>query len=216
MKYRIFIVEDHPIMREGYASLIGREAGMEICGEAATGHEALERIPQASPDLVLIDISIPGINGIELIKRLQHQAPDLPLLVVSAHDETLYAERVFRAGAKGYVMKHEAASIVVRAINEVLAGELFASERIRNKFFHRYLGGTASAEGTPLEELSDRELEVFQYLGRGYSTREIAEAMLISPKTVETYRANIKNKLGVESSAELTRRAVLWVESISG
>ena len=202
-------------MQEGYISLIEREIGFECCGVAATGQEALERIPEAEPDLVLIDIFIPGMSGLELIKHLHSLYPDLLLLVVSAHDEGLYAERALRAGARGYVMKETAASVTIEAIREVLKGNLYVSEDIRRTFLERYLGRSGDEPTSPIGQLTDRELETFTYIGHGMATRAIAERMHISPKTVETYRANIKSKLGVSTSAEMVQRAVLWVESQS-
>ena len=212
MVYSICIVEDHPIVREGYVALINREADMEICGEAGTGLEALERLPPLKPDLAIIDLSIPEMNGIDLIKQLRAQGEEFPILVMSAHNEALYAERVLRAGAQGYMMKDEASATVIEAIRTVLDGQIFLSEEIRTRFALQYVGQAAPA--SPLEQLSDRELEVFQHIGMGRSTRETAEAMIISPKTVETYRANIKQKLGIDSTTELMQRAVLWVEGV--
>lgn len=212
MGYRICIVEDHPIVREGYVALINREADMEVCCEAGTGLEALEHLPARKPDLAIIDLSIPEMNGIDLIKQLRAQGEEFPILVMSAHSEALYAERVLRAGAQGYMMKDEASATVIEAIRTVLDGQIFLSEEIRTRFALQYVGQAAPA--SPLEQLSDRELEVFQHIGMGHSTRETAEAMIISPKTVETYRANIKQKLGIDSTTELMQRAVLWVEAV--
>lgn len=213
MAYRIFVVEDHPIVREGYASIIAREPDLELCGEAEDGLAALERIQEAQPDLALIDISLPGMGGLELIKQLKSVCPDIRLLVVSGHDEDMYAERALRAGASGYLMKQEAGRIIVKAIHRVLNGQLFVNDHLRNIFLSRYLD--RSNENTPssVDLLSDRELEVFQLLGRGLTTQEIADTMHISTKTVVTHRTSIKQKLNVDSSAELTRRAVLWVDS---
>ena len=199
-------------MQEGYISLIDRESGLICCGVASSGPEALERIPEANPDLVLIDLFIPGMNGLELVKHLHSLYPDLLLLVISAHDEGLYAERVLRAGARGYVMKDAAASVTIEAVREVLGGNLFVSDDIRHTLLERYLG-RGSDDGSLMGQLTDREREAFTYIGHGLATRAIAERMHISPKTVETYRANIKQKLGVSTSAEMVQRAVLWVES---
>lgn len=211
---KIFIVEDHPVMREGYATLIQREEGLSLCGEAASAAEALERVPESGADLVLVDISLGGVNGIELMKQIKALCPDLPMLVVSAHDETLYAERALRAGARGYIMKHEIVSAVLEAIRKVLRGEVYLSDQMRARIVQLHVSGAVGLETSPLERLSNRELEVFEHLGRGLTTRQVAEALHISPKTVETYRANIKEKLGLENTNELLQRAVLWVEGL--
>ena len=215
MKYRIFLVDDHPVMREGYRSLLEREPDMDCCGEAGSGFEALDRIPEADPDLVLVDLLMPELSGLELLKQLSSLYPELPTLVVSAHDEALYAERALRAGAQGYLMKREVSKVVIEAIRTVLSGRRFLSEGVRDLFAQRYLG-TDAEPGSPLEQLTDRELEVFEHLGRGLTTREIAESMNISPKTVETYRSNIKQKLALDNISELIQRAVIWVDSETG
>ena len=216
MDRKIFIVEDHPVMREGYATLIQREEGLALCGMAETAPEALDRIPETDVDLVLVDVSLEGISGIELVKQIKALRPDLPMLVISAHDEILYAERALRAGARGYIMKHESLDTVLEAIRSVLQGELYLSDQMRMRIVQLHVSGASGAEASPLQRLSDRELEVFEHLGRGLTTRQVAEALHISPKTVETYRANIKEKLGLENTNELLQRAVLWVEGLAG
>lgn len=211
---RIFIVDDHPVMRRGYANIIREEMDLEVCGEAGEGMEALEKIRKLRPDLVISDLTLgSGIGGLELIKTLQAELPDLPILVVSMHDESLYADRALKAGAKGYVMKAEADTIIVKAVRRVLRGGIYVSEEVSEKILMHFAGGHLDAGQSPLEGLSDRELEVFEHLGHGRTTEEIAEAMLISPKTVESYRSRIKEKLAVEHNTELIRRAVQWVES---
>ena len=216
MARRIFIVEDHALVRWGYGFLVGREMDLEVCGEVGTAQEALEQIPLASPDLVIVDIVLEGMNGIELIKHLKVNHPTLPVLVVSAHEEELYAERALRAGASGYVMKSEEAGAFLQAIRQVLSGQRYLSERLREMLLNRYLEGGASAPDTreqaPAQGLTDRELEMFEHLGRGLERRQIAEAMLISPKTVDTYRERIKAKLGVKTSAQLRQHAVAWIQ----
>lgn len=207
--YRVFLVEDHPVVREGYASLIEREPDLVLCGEAGSGPDAIDRIPKAAPDLALVDISLPQMSGLELIKNLSTIRPEMTMLVVSAHNEALYAERALRAGAQGYIMKHEPVPRLLDAIRTVLRGDLYLSEHLRTSFHAHRLKRPASL----LDVLSDRELEVFEYLGRGLTTRQIAEAMMISVKTVETHRANIKQKLDIESLPELLQRAVVWVEA---
>lgn len=217
MKSQIFILEDHPIMRRGYRTLIDGEMDMEVCGEAETAAEALEKISQDAPDLVIADISLAGMNGIEFIKHLQSEHPGLEVLVVSMHEESLYAERALQAGAAGYLMKKEAESRVIPAIRQVLAGRYFVSDRVQDKVMQQFAGRMSpqeAAEQQPfLGQLSDRELEVFELHGRGLSTREMAEALSISPKTIATHRGRIKTKLAVGSTPELVRQAVLWIES---
>ena len=217
MKSQIFILEDHPIMRRGYRTLIDGEMDMAVCGEAETAAEALAKISQAAPDLVVADISLEGMNGIEFIKRLQTEQPGLEVLVVSMHEESLYAERALQAGAAGYLMKKEAESRVIPAIRQVLGGRYFVSDRVQDKVMLQFAGRMSPKEAAGqqpfLGQLSDRELEVFELHGRGLSTREMAEALNISPKTIATHRGRIKTKLGIESTPELVRQAVLWIES---
>lgn len=217
MKARIFILEDHPVMRRGYRTLINGEIDLEVCGEAETASEALERIPQISPDLVIADISLEGMNGIEFVKRLQTEQPGLEVLVVSMHEESLYAERALQAGAAGYLMKKEAESQVIPAIRQVLGGRYYVSDRIQDKIMVQFAGRKnvqeAAGQKVIFSQLSDRELEVFELHGKGLSTREMAESMDISPKTVATHRGRIKSKLAIESTHELRRRAVLWIEN---
>ena len=217
MKYKIFILEDHPIMRRGYRTLINGEMDIEVCGEAETAAEALEKIPQVDPDLVIADISLEGTNGIEFVKRLQTEKPGLEVLIVSMHEESLYAERALQAGAVGYVMKKEADNSVLTAIRRVQGGRYYVSERMQDKIMLLFAGQTSPkelAEKTPsITQLSDRELEVFELHGRGLTTLEMAESMRISPKTIATYRGRIKTKLAIETMPELVRRAVLWIEN---
>lgn len=216
MTNAIFIVDDHPIMRKGYQALLNREQDLEVCGEAGSAQEALDQIEGAEvePDLVVVDISMEGMNGIELIKRIQAHRPNLPILVVSMHDEMLYAERALRAGARGYIMKKEVDTTVIAAIRKLLSGGFHLSERMNNHLMLQYQGGGTQHRKSPIERLSDRELEVFELLGRGYSTQEIADALHISPKTVETHRGRIKNKLSVNTSTELLQRAVQWAQGV--
>jgi two-component system, NarL family, response regulator NreC len=212
MRYQIYIVEDHPLMREGYAGLIGRQADMELCGEAASGVEALSGILERRPDAVIADISLGGsFSGLELTKRLLAVEPGLRILAVSALDEASYAERALRAGALGFVSKGEPVSEVVQAIRKVAEGHVYVAERLRSRFLRRFAGQAGEGGGSLVGSLSDRELETFELIGRGLMTKQIAEAMVVSPKTIETYRANIKAKLGLETSAELARSAATWV-----
>ncbi len=211
---RIFIVDDHPVMRRGYTTIIREELDLEICGEAGEGLEALEKIRACEPDLVISDLTLgSGMGGLELIKTLQTERPDLPVLVVSMHDEFIYADRALKAGAKGYVMKAEADTTIVKAVRRVLRGGIYVSEAISEKILFQFASGHAQEGKSQMAGLSDRELEVFEHMGLGRTTQEIADAMLLSPKTVESYRARIKEKLGVEHNTELIRRAVQWVEA---
>lgn len=213
MGSRIYIVEDHPVMRRGYASLLEQEMDLEICGETGSADEARQQIPSLTPDLVILDLSLEAGSGLDLIKHLRAEYPDLPILVVSMHDETLYAERVLQAGARGYLMKSEAYPEVINAIRRILDGGIFLSQQLSTQLLLRFSGTTSSnAMPNPLDQLSDRELEVFEYMGRGLTTREIAEKLVLSPKTIDSYRTRVKEKLSVDSNAELRRRAVVWVE----
>jgi len=211
--YRIFIVDDHPIMRRGYSALISREPDLEVCGEAGSGEEAIEQILKESPDLVIADISMDGMNGIEMIKHLKSLRPELPFLVVSMHDETLYAERALHAGASGYIMKSEVGTSVIEAARRILQGGLYLSEQMSSKLLRPYFGRPKDTAGGTVRVLSDRELEIFELMGRGFTTSDIADMLHISPKTVESHRARIKSKLGLENTAQLRQRAVLWVHS---
>ncbi|MFB6232588.1 MAG: response regulator [Salinibacter sp.] len=209
----IFLVDDHPLLRKGLARTIEAEADLNVVGQVDTAEEALQEVEEAEPDLAIVDISLPGMSGMELIKRLQSRAPDVQILVVSRHDETLYAERCIRAGARGYVMKQEASDDVVSAIRKILNGRIFVSEEINERLLQSMAeGGRERITQSPLEVLSDRELEVFELTGKGASTREIADRLHLSVKTVESYRARIKKKLNFDSANELMQHAVQWVE----
>jgi DNA-binding NarL/FixJ family response regulator len=212
----ILLVDDHPVMRRGLGMIIGDETDLNVTHEAGSSEEALDLIEKTRPDLVVADISLPGMSGIELTKHLQTVYPDLPVLIVSRHDETLYAERALRAGAKGYVMKLEASDTIVTAIRRVLRGGIYVSPEVNDRLLNHVAGGRASATASPLELLSDRELDVFRMTGQGQTTREIAERLHLSVKTVESYRARIKTKLGIANASELMQRAVTWVETESG
>jgi len=208
----VFVVDDHAVTRSGYRYLLTEDAGFTICGEAAAADEAIDRIPAAAPDLVIVDIALgAGPSGLELVKQLHSLEPDLPLLVVSMLAESLYAARALKAGARGYVMKTEVDTKVIEACRWVLAGNVFVSAEIRDFLLGRHR--TAGRHG-PGASLTDRELEVYGHFGRGLSTREVATALHLSPKTVETHRSRIKRKLGVESTAEFVQRAVLWAHEL--
>lgn len=215
-KRAIFIVDDHPMMREGLVQLIGHEKDMEACGEAGAAPEALEKIGLAQPDLVLTDITLPGKSGIELIKDIKAMHPDILILVISMHDEALYVERVLRAGGRGYIMKQEGGKKIMEAIRQVLDGKIYVSEKMSAKILEVFSGKRPGAGATPLEKLTDREFEVFQLIGKGLSTVQMAEHLHLSPKTIEVHRANIKGKLQIGTAAELLRYAVRWLESQAG
>ncbi len=208
---RVFVVDDHPLVRRGLAALIGQAPDLEICGEAPGHQEALSAITESRPDIVLVDISLRASNGLDLIKDIRSAQPALITLVISMHDETTYAERVLRAGARGYLMKSEANSTIVEAIRKVLKGEIYVSEPMAMRLLQRIAGAGPRQGGSPIDTLSDRELEVFVLIGGGMGTRQIAERLQLSPKTIEAHRAHIKKKLGLPTSAELIRNAIRWV-----
>jgi DNA-binding NarL/FixJ family response regulator len=205
---RILIVDDHPMMRQGLAQLIAAERDLVVCGEADTARQAFERISRDKPDLALVDISLPDKNGLELIKDIRALHPDLPVLVVSMHDESLYAERVLRAGGRGYVMKQEGGKVLMQAIRQVLAGQIYVSDKMSARILEVFSGGHRASGTARLGRLTDREFEVFQLIGHGRSTREIAEHLHLSVKTVEVHRANIKKKLRIKTATDLVRYAV--------
>jgi DNA-binding NarL/FixJ family response regulator len=210
---RILIVDDHPMMRQGLAQLIGVDPDLAVCGEAGDAGAALDAVGRLKPDLVLADISLPGKNGLELIKDFQAMQPGLPVLVISMHDESLYAGRVLRAGGRGYIMKQEGGKKLMEAIRQVLEGKIYVSEKMSAEILETYSGRRAGGESSPLEKLTDREFEVFQLIGQGQGTREIAEKLHLSVKTVDVHRANIKAKLKLQSAPEIIRFAVRWFES---
>ena len=211
MKTRLLIVDDHPLMRKGLRMTLEAELDLDVVGEAADADEALVLYDRLRPDLVLVDVSLRGTNGLELVKHLVARDEKVKALVVSRHDEDLYAERAVRAGAKGYLAKLEADDALVAAVRHVLRGGIYLSEEMKDKLL---FGAAAGRDpmASPLEVLSDRELEVFELTGRGTPTKDIAERLHLSVKTVESYRARIKTKLGLESGTELLQHAVRWVE----
>lgn len=212
--HRILIADDHPVMREGLAYVLGHEPGFEVCGKAASVSEALELAAQTHPDLVITDLSFPERSGLELIKDLAALKPGLPVIAISMHDELIYAERVFRAGGKGYLMKESVPSVIIEAIRRVLAGGVHASPAVTDHLLRSVaVNGNAQPPKFPLKRLSDRELEIFELIGHGKNTREIAETLLISARTVDAHRGHIREKLGLADSTDLTCYAVRWVES---
>lgn len=210
---RILIVDDHPMMRQGLAQLINHEPDLTVCGEADTASQALEEVTSRRPDLVLLDISLPDKNGLELIKDLHAWSPEVLILVVSMHDEALYAERVLRAGARGYIMKQEGGRILMEAVRRVLSGRVYVSEKMAARILETFSGRRVETLVSPVEQLSDREFEVFQLIGDGKGTRDIAGHLHLSVKTVEVHRANIKAKLKIRTATDLVRYAVRWTEA---
>ncbi|MEX0822020.1 MAG: response regulator transcription factor [Rhodothermales bacterium] len=209
---KIIIVDDHPLMRKGLALSLNGETDLKVVAQAADAEEALDMLEDQEFDVAIVDISLPGMSGLELIKHMQAVYPEIRSLVVSRHDEALYAERAIRAGARGYVMKLEAADEIVKAVRRVLAGGIYVSDEINERLLMGLAAGRDELAQSPLEILSDRELEVFELSGRGLVTREIAERLHLSPKTIESYRARIKEKLNLKTAAELMQHAVQWVE----
>ena len=209
MAHRIFIVEDHPITRDGIRALIRSSGDLEVVGEASSGPDALDGIALSKPDLALVDISIEGSDGIELTKQLRSMYPDLHVLALSAYAERVYAERAVRAGARGYVAKQEASDTLLDAIRTVLDGRLHLSDAVRDRVVGSYISTTTPTEST-VADLTDRELEVFRHFGSGMTTAQVADTMMLSPKTVETHRVHIKQKLGLKTTNEFVQRATLW------
>ncbi len=209
---RILIVDDHPLFRQGLRQLIDHEPGWSVCGEAADAEEAARLVHETKPDLVIVDISLGGSSGIDLIKNLKATEPELALLVVSMHDESLYTERALRAGAKGYVMKHEPPKTVKTAIHRVLGGTMYLSEKMAASLVTKLMRGGNSQEESPVSGLSDRELEVFRLLGQGKGRREIAQELNLTVTTINSFSSRIKEKLHLKSSAELLLHAIRWVQ----
>jgi DNA-binding NarL/FixJ family response regulator len=207
---RILVVDDHPMTRRGVAELIRRQSGLTVCCEMGTAKEALAAVKSNPPDLVLCDLSLAERSGLELIKDLHVLHPEIPILVFSMHYESLYAERVLRAGARGYIMKSEGAAKLVEAIREVLRGRVYLSDAMRYRAVYRFSHGPGAAKDDNTAALSDRELEVFELIGQALGTREIARRLHVSTSTVETHRAHIKEKLGLTNATELVRAAVEW------
>ena len=211
-KIKILIVDDHPLVREWLANLINEETDLEVCGQAGNARETLGLLGSSSPQIAVVDISLEGGSGLELIKDIQAQHPQVKTLVLSMHDETLYAERAMRAGAAGYIMKREATSKVLDALRTVAGGGVFYSQAVNASLAQKIVQGT-DAQPTPVETLSDRELEVFQLLGRGLSPRQVSEQMNVSFKTVHAYCARIREKLNLANINELIFHAVRWHEN---
>ena len=209
-KKRILVVDDHPIVRQGLALLINREPDMLVCGEAEEAIGALHVLASAHPDVLIVDISLTGPDGLDLLKTIRTTHPTLPVLILSMHDESIYAERALRAGANGYIMKQEATEKVLVAVRRILSGEIYVSDLIANQMLKHYITGAGTLRNSSIADLSDRELEVFRLIGEGHGTRQIAEELHISVKTVESYQAHIKEKLSLRSARELMQHAIQW------
>lgn len=211
-KFKILIVDDHAVVREGLKSLIQSENGFVVCGEAGDGPAALELLKTVRPNLVIVDLNLHGMSGLELIKNIRNRNPELPVLVISMLDELVYAERALHAGAKGYLMKGESASKYSEALRSVLNGKIYLSESVKNKILNQAASGQSLC-GSKIDALSDRELEVFQLIGKGYKSSQIAKALNLGVSTVESYREQIKVKLNFEHSTDLTQYAIEWIHS---
>jgi len=210
LKKRVMVVDDHPIVRQGLALLINRESDLVVCGEAEEAMGAIHVLASARPDVLIVDISLNGPDGIDLLKNIRNTHPTLPVLILSMHDEMIYAERALRAGANGYIMKQEATEKVLIAVRRILNGEIYVSERISNQILKQYITGSGTVRNSSIGDLSDRELEVFRLIGEGHGTRQIAEELHVSVKTVESYQAHIKEKLSLRSARGLMQRAFAW------
>ena len=212
---RIVVVDDHPLFRKGLEQLINSNDGLAVCGEAGSAAEAMDVVRRIAPDLVIVDVSLPGANGIELIKNIRAEFSKLPILVLSMHDESLYALRSLRAGAQGYVMKQEALANVLTAIQQVFDGRPYLSPAMSAKLIVSYAEAPGDGKAAATDTLSDRELEILELIGKGHEVREIAKELHLSPKTVETHRAHIKEKLSLDNARQVTRFAVQWLDARS-
>ena len=208
----VLLVEDHPMFRERLASIISKRGDMAVCAEADNVHDALRCAERLHPNIAIVDITLRGSNGLDFLKDLKARGIDLPVLVLSMHDEAIYAERVLRAGARGYITKYEASSEVMAAIDQVLNGDVYLSRQMMSRMLGSFVIGKKGAQTGDINGLTDKELEVFQRIGRGETAREIASALHVGATTVDTYRARIKEKLGLKNGGELQRRAMEWVQ----
>lgn len=214
MKRKVLVVDDHPIVREGLSQMINREPDLAVCGHAADTPEALQLIGTLKPDILIVDISLDGPDGLDLLKHIRAHDPGLPVLILSMHDESIYAERALRAGANGYIMKQEATDRVLDALRRILNREVYVSSRIANKMLQQFVSGSSNEKRhSSVDDLSDRELEVLRLIGAGHGTRQIAEELRLSVKTVETYQAHLKEKLALRNSRELVQYATRWAMS---
>ena len=211
-RMRVLIVDDHPMTRAGLVHVINHEPDLIVCAEAENAADALDAVYACEPDLALADITLPGKSGLELVKDIKAIRPGLPILVISMHDESLYAERVLRAGARGYITKHEGGKKLIQAIRQVLSGQIYVSEKMSAQILETFSGGQAGSVRSLIAQLSDREFEVFELLGEGLSARAIADRLHLSTKTVDVHRANIKMKLAIKTTSELISYAARWIE----
>lgn len=209
-RYRVMIVDDHPIVRQGLRRLLETESDLEVCGEAETAREAKSMIRELQPDVVVVDVSLAQGDGLELVKDARAHYPHLPMLVLSMHDEAIYAERMLSAGANGYIMKHAASDQFLQALRRVLDGGIYVSEAVGNSMIEKFAAGDAYLSDNPVDSLSNRELQVLHMIGKGLSTRQTADALNLSIKTVESHRQRIKRKLSLRTSAQLMQYAVNW------
>jgi DNA-binding NarL/FixJ family response regulator len=212
-KTQILLVDDHPVVRDGLTTIINHERDMNVCGEADDAHEALKAAAELKPDIVVVDISLKNSDGIELTKTIKSKYPKLSVVVLSIHDESVYAERALIAGAKAYLMKDTVSENIVKAIRTVLSGEIYVSNTISKKFLHKIAGDKADTTKTTIENLSDREFEVFRMIGEGYKPSQIAKKLHLSVKTIETYRGRLKEKLNLNSAIEILQYAIKWAKS---
>ena len=209
-KRAVLVVDDHPLLRQGLVMLINREPDLIVCGEVEEASAAMTAIAKATPDILIVDISLKGPDGLDLLKNLRTIYPDLPVLILSMHDESIYAERAMRARANGYIMKQEATEKVLVAVRRILDGEIYLSNRMSNKLLHQYMHGQTVETDSRMAVLSDRELEVFRLIGEGFGTRQISEVLHLSMKTVESYQAHLKEKLSLRTGRELMQHAIQW------
>ncbi len=212
-KTRIIIIEDHDIFRMGLCELINNEDDLEVCGEAADVEEAWKKISALKPDMAIVDISLKNGSGIDLIERIKNFDKNILILVLSMHDESLYAERALLAGAKGYIMKQETSDSVILAVRQVLAGKIYVSDKYKETILDTFAGRSTSINRFPLERLTNRELEVFNFIGQGLTTKDIAQKLNLGTKTIGTYRERIKDKLNLKNANELIKHAVHWVSN---
>jgi DNA-binding NarL/FixJ family response regulator len=215
-KCKVLLVDDHPIVRQGLALLIDREADLSVCGEAEGAHTAFHAIETLKPDIVVLDISLSGPDGLDVLKEIRTKTAALPVLILSMHDESIYAERAMRAGANGYIMKQEATEKVLVAIRRILQGDVYLSDRLTNTMLQQFVRGRAPSKSSPLVNLTDRELEVFRLIGEGHGTRRIADELHLSVKTIESYQAHIKEKLALRNARELVQHAIEWTVNVNG
>jgi DNA-binding NarL/FixJ family response regulator len=213
---KVFLVDDHPLVREWLTNLINQLPDLRVCGEAPGVVDALQGIEETKPHVAIVDLSLSEGSGLDLVRSIKVRAPDIAIIVLSMHDERFYAERTFRAGAKGYIMKGETTSNIIAAIREVLDGKLYLSPQMRAIFAERFVDGGPPDALSPVKKLSDRELEVFSLLGQGYETRRVAQSLNVSIKTVQAYCARIKDKLHLANASELLREAIRWSDSHAG